>query len=163
YGITLLLTRVRIISMMISALTPDILFVMSLVMVNFDLVNLNIVFSGTIIGIIVNGVDRKSTRLNSSHVSYSYVVFCLKRTSYIFTLSLSRPSNTDFLYSFPTRLSSVLYGITLLLTRVRIISMMISALTPVILFVMSLVMVNFDLVNLNIVFSGTIIGIIVNG
>lgn len=60
-------------------------------------------------------------------------------------------------------LSVVFYGITLLLTRVRIISMMISALTPVILFVMSLVMVNFDLVNLNIVFSGTIIGIVVNG
>src|SRR5699024_203635 len=60
-------------------------------------------------------------------------------------------------------LSVIFYGITLLLTRVRIISMMISALTPVILFVMSLVMVNFDLVNLNIVFSGTIIGIIVNG
>jgi len=60
-------------------------------------------------------------------------------------------------------LSVIFYGITLLLTRVRIISMMISALTPVILFVMSLVMVNFDLVNLNIVFSGTIIGIIING
>src|SRR5690625_7077627 len=76
YGITLLLTRVRIISMMISALTPVILFVMSLVMVNFDLVNLNIVFSGTIIGIII---DRKSTRLNSSHVAISYAVFCLKK------------------------------------------------------------------------------------
>src|SRR5690625_413591 len=60
-------------------------------------------------------------------------------------------------------LSVIFYGITLLLTRVRIISMMISALTPVILFVMSLVMVNFDLVNLNIVFSGTIICIIING
>src|SRR5207249_11626124 len=28
---------------------------------------------------IVAGVDRKSTRLNSSHVSISYAVFCLKK------------------------------------------------------------------------------------
>src|SRR5699024_11958431 len=27
-----------------------------------------------------NGEDRKSTRLNSSHVSISYTVFCLKKT-----------------------------------------------------------------------------------
>src|SRR5699024_12126329 len=27
-------------------------------------------------------LDRKSTRLNSSHVSISYAVFCLKKTSY---------------------------------------------------------------------------------
>src|SRR5699024_12235581 len=26
-----------------------------------------------------NGIDRKSTRLNSSHVSISYAVFCLKK------------------------------------------------------------------------------------
>src|SRR5699024_11318937 len=30
----------------------------------------------------VNG-DRKSTRLNSSHVSISYAVFCLKKKSYL--------------------------------------------------------------------------------
>src|SRR5437870_8827412 len=28
------------------------------------------------------GVDRKSTRLNSSHVAISYVVFCLKKIKY---------------------------------------------------------------------------------
>src|SRR5699024_12491407 len=28
---------------------------------------------------LVNDVDRKSTRLNSSHVSISYAVFCLKK------------------------------------------------------------------------------------
>src|SRR5690625_6998998 len=28
---------------------------------------------------IVNGPDRKSTRLNSSHVAISYAVFCLKK------------------------------------------------------------------------------------
>src|SRR5690625_6822776 len=27
---------------------------------------------------LVNGIDRKSTRLNSSHVAISYAVFCLK-------------------------------------------------------------------------------------
>src|SRR5690625_7783250 len=28
-----------------------------------------------------NGADRKSTRLNSSHVAISYAVFCLKKTT----------------------------------------------------------------------------------
>src|SRR5690625_6822986 len=28
---------------------------------------------------LVNGADRKSTRLNSSHVAISYAVFCLKK------------------------------------------------------------------------------------
>src|SRR5699024_11830923 len=32
-------------------------------------------------------LDRKSTRLNSSHVSISYAVFCLKKKHYIFTLT----------------------------------------------------------------------------
>src|SRR5207249_9234505 len=30
-----------------------------------------------------NGTDRKSTRLNSSHVSTSYAVFCLKKKSHV--------------------------------------------------------------------------------
>src|SRR5437868_10425473 len=30
-------------------------------------------------GIVEHGQDRKSTRLNSSHVSISYAVFCLKK------------------------------------------------------------------------------------
>src|SRR5690349_24005939 len=35
------------------------------------------------------GQDRKSTRLNSSHVEISYAVFCLKKKkSYVFLLSL---------------------------------------------------------------------------
>src|SRR5690625_6188875 len=29
--------------------------------------------------VVADGVDRKSTRLNSSHVAISYAVFCLKR------------------------------------------------------------------------------------
>src|SRR5437763_1884562 len=34
------------------------------------------------------GVDRKSTRLNSSHRCISYAVFCFTSTSYSYTLSL---------------------------------------------------------------------------
>src|SRR6266513_3640130 len=34
------------------------------------------------------GGDRKSTRLNSSHVSISYVVFCLKKKIYLSSLFL---------------------------------------------------------------------------
>src|SRR5699024_12420419 len=31
------------------------------------------------VGLLISGLDRKSTRLNSSHVSISYAVFCLKK------------------------------------------------------------------------------------
>ena len=50
--------------------------------------------------------DRKSTRLNSSHVVISYVVFCLKKKSFILFRSLFRSyclfllySSFDFAYS----------------------------------------------------------------
>src|SRR5690625_5949094 len=37
-------------------------------------------FAGTgVLGIIEGAQDRKSTRLNSSHVAISYAVFCLKK------------------------------------------------------------------------------------
>src|SRR5690606_40019830 len=36
---------------------------------------------------ILFGEDRKSTRLNSSHVKISYAVFCLKKKTLIFYLS----------------------------------------------------------------------------
>src|SRR3712207_8905123 len=46
----------------------------------------------------VNGevrfVDRKSTRLNSSHATISYAVFCLKKNTSIPTGSARRPSRT---------------------------------------------------------------------
>src|SRR5690625_162073 len=40
--------------------------------------------------ILINHLDRKSTRLNSSHVAISYAVFCLNPPvpTYIYTLSL---------------------------------------------------------------------------
>src|ERR1035438_9899989 len=45
-------------------------------------------------------LDRKSTRLNSSHLGISYAVFCLEKTN--------NPPNRDHrdLHSFPTRRSS---------------------------------------------------------
>src|SRR5699024_12380848 len=36
-------------------------------------------FNASIAGILTLSLDRKSTRLNSSHVSISYAVFCLKK------------------------------------------------------------------------------------
>src|SRR5699024_11225550 len=38
---------------------------------------------GVIVVAIVTMIDRKSTRLNSSHVSISYAVFCLKKKNKI--------------------------------------------------------------------------------
>src|SRR5437773_9074689 len=37
------------------------------------------------------GRDRKSTRLNSSHITISYAVFCLKKKKTIFPRNLARP------------------------------------------------------------------------
>src|SRR5690606_21432836 len=36
-----------------------------------------------IIGFVAIPIDRKSTRLNSSHVKISYAVFCLKKKKYV--------------------------------------------------------------------------------
>ena len=60
-------------------------------------------------------------------------------------------------------LSISFYSLTLLISRDRMISIMISALLPVIVFLINLIFVDFTLINLNVVFSGTIIGILVNG
>src|SRR5689334_24481058 len=38
-----------------------------------------------------HGEDRKSTRLNSSHSSISYAVFCLKKKTYVSTVAV-RPT-----------------------------------------------------------------------
>src|SRR5690242_21396210 len=45
--------------------------------------------------------DRKSTRLNSSHMSISYAVFCLKKkktTYYTFGSSMTQQTSSDQLY-----------------------------------------------------------------
>src|SRR2546430_7962526 len=39
-----------------------------------------------------NNLDRKSTRLNSSHSQISYAVFCLKKKNKIYTFKLSLSS-----------------------------------------------------------------------
>src|SRR5690348_10959538 len=49
-------------------------------------------------------VDRKSTRLNSSHPSISYAVFCLKKKKYQTTMHYSYSS-------YPTEPRRVLYGV----------------------------------------------------
>src|SRR5437660_5126165 len=44
-------------------------------------------FKTTFVGempVVVTREDRKSTRLNSSHVAISYAVFCLKKKKYIY-------------------------------------------------------------------------------
>src|SRR5437870_11472106 len=38
-------------------------------------------------------IDRKSTRLNSSHVAISYAVFCLKKKKMYYTMSQPRPAS----------------------------------------------------------------------
>src|SRR5699024_934134 len=56
--------------------------------------------------------DRKSTRLNSSHVSISYAVFCLQKRNELFfyafpsSLFVSLCRHPPDLHSFPTRRSS---------------------------------------------------------
>src|SRR5438477_6681865 len=57
---------------------------------------LRVPLAGQVIGHIVisdgKGGDRKSTRLNSSHMSISYAVFCLKKNKLRVLRSLSRPA-----------------------------------------------------------------------
>src|SRR3712207_7540859 len=53
-----------------------------------------------------NNIDRKSTRLNSSHANISYAVFCLKKTM---LLSFTRP------YLFFVSLLPLLFSIPILL------------------------------------------------
>src|SRR2546430_5315359 len=40
-------------------------------------------------------IDRKSTRLNSSHSQISYAVFCLKKKNVVAVHNVKRASNTD--------------------------------------------------------------------
>src|SRR5437773_9110069 len=45
--------------------------------------------------------DRKSTRLNSSHITISYAVFCLKKKKKILGHIILCHNNTYYLYSVP--------------------------------------------------------------
>src|SRR3712207_7072201 len=40
-------------------------------------------FTGAVVGMQDSALDRKSTRLNSSHANISYAVFCLKKKKHI--------------------------------------------------------------------------------
>src|SRR5438309_8677022 len=53
--------------------------------------------------------DRKSTRLNSSHSSISYAVFCLKKKSYmsLFFISTQRSVSTRLRFSCKLNVSSL--------------------------------------------------------
>src|SRR3989442_4574849 len=55
---------------------------------NYDVVNFGVMGYGTVQSLIQ---DRKSTRLNSSHVRISYAVFCLKKKK---TITDTHPSTT---------------------------------------------------------------------
>src|SRR2546422_6518647 len=45
-----------------------------------------------VLGLLVGGLDRKSTRLNSSHGYISYAVFCLKKKKYWFPNNKQLPA-----------------------------------------------------------------------
>src|SRR5690606_40853508 len=63
---------------------------------------LKIGFIGTLSG---PGGDRKSTRLNSSHVKISYAVFCLKKKKEIYIKATTRTTNTTRLTEQRTTLT----------------------------------------------------------
>src|SRR3712207_8914470 len=44
-------------------------------------------------------LDRKSTRLNSSHANISYAVFCLKKKTTVFILIIANANSSDTLSS----------------------------------------------------------------
>src|SRR5436305_12039424 len=50
----------------------------------------------------ISGGDRKSTRLNSSHVRISYAVFCLKKKKPTKTPCLAKPNHINKSKSIPT-------------------------------------------------------------
>src|SRR5256885_10809767 len=52
------------------------------------------------------GRDRKSTRLNSSHLVISYAVFCLKKKTTASTHLYASPTTATTLTTFPSRLRS---------------------------------------------------------
>src|SRR3712207_7584759 len=53
--------------------------------------------AGSVTALVVTGVDRKSTRLNSSHANISYAVFCLKKKHLLcFAPRLFSPSSLVF-------------------------------------------------------------------
>src|SRR5437899_8885020 len=52
-------------------------------------------------------VDRKSTRLNSSHLGISYAVFCLKKKKYAGEMLNARSARIEFVSCY---LNTLMYG-----------------------------------------------------
>src|SRR5258705_10173554 len=48
-------------------------------------------FSGRRVGLVTARIDRKSTRLNSSHLGISYAVFCLKKKIHFLSFPDAKP------------------------------------------------------------------------
>src|SRR5690606_41144607 len=69
-GFISLVTRLSIYFNPLKVFTPLALFLLAL---SFVILSLGYFYTGQVL-------DRKSTRLNSSHVKISYAVFCLKKT-----------------------------------------------------------------------------------
>src|SRR3712207_8748046 len=60
----------------------------------YKVLNLFICGVGTVGGMLIEQIDRKSTRLNSSHANISYAVFCLKKkTPYASATPSKEPMN----------------------------------------------------------------------
>src|SRR5256885_6955746 len=57
--------------------------------------------AGRLAGLLVELADRKSTRLNSSHLVISYAVFCLKKKKEKTYLSFLLPSLSDTMHTGP--------------------------------------------------------------
>src|SRR5699024_4734987 len=58
--------------------------------------------------------DRKSTRLNSSHVSISYAVFCLKKNTISYSLFFSTPTHPRCtLFPYTTLFRSSMYRLAI--------------------------------------------------
>src|SRR5690606_39496715 len=54
-----------------------------------------------LLGFLAGGIDRKSTRLNSSHVKISYAVFCLKKKKKKETRQETILAERDKTYTYP--------------------------------------------------------------
>src|SRR6266480_3662684 len=68
----------------------DALPIRAAALLGFDVERQAFVATATAVALIVDGADRKSTRLNSSHMSISYAVFCLKKKKKKYTILLNK-------------------------------------------------------------------------
>src|SRR5256885_13174084 len=68
--------------------------------------------AGVMLVVTVFGLDRKSTRLNSSHLVISYAVFCLKKKKYKHaSLRLIHTPDLKLLYALTDLYDSMMIGV----------------------------------------------------